>query len=105
MKAKICLVGYTYRGYNMVHAFLKAKEYGFDAIELRSFSDMDITNTHNLKKSIEKARELSLEHNIEAPVTFIPIGDLYGEKEITQLLPFLAENNISILHTHIRLLT
>jgi len=105
MKAKICLVGYTYRGYNMEHTFQKAKEYGFDAIELRSFSDIDITNTNNLKKSIEKARELSLEHDIEAPVIFIPIGDLYGEKEMTQLLPFLAENNISILHTHIRLLT
>jgi len=101
MKAKMCLVGYTYRGYETEYVFKKAKEYGFDSVELRDFSDMDLTPIHSLKKSLEKAKELSSKYDVEAPVTFMPIGNAYGDKEMLQVLPLLAENDISILHTHI----
>ena len=45
--AELCLVGYTYRGYEMAYALERAQAFGYRGIELRDFSDVDpVSYTH-----------------------------------------------------------
>ncbi len=96
----ICLVGYTYRKYEMKYAFYKAKEYGYDAIELRDFLDFNNENLISLKKTLGQAKELSLRFGIKFPVIFLQIDKYIGEKMMNELMQVLSDHGIFMIHTH-----
>jgi sugar phosphate isomerase/epimerase len=97
----ICLVGYTYREYDMRYAFSRAKKYGYDVIELRDFLDFRDENFVSLKKTLSRAKELSLKFGINFPVIFLQIDKYVGAEEtMNELMQILSDYGISILHTH-----
>jgi len=101
----ICLVGYTYREYSTEYAFFKAKEYGYDAIELRDFLDFRDENFDSLKKTLSRAKELSLRYGVIFPIIFLQIDKFFAAEEtVNKLMQILSDYGISTLHTHARII-
>lgn len=108
--AKLCMVGYTYRGYEMAHAFDRAKQFGYDGIELRNFSDIDFSTPAGVRSSLSKAVELAADVGLTIISLFyspLPISRTHeGEREeqtFCQVIETLAEYQVPILHTRLRL--
>ncbi len=49
--ADLCLVGYTYRGYEMADAFERARAFGYSSVELRDFCDIDLSSPAGVEEA------------------------------------------------------
>jgi sugar phosphate isomerase/epimerase len=108
--ADLCLVGYTYRGYEMAYAFERARDFGYRSIELRDFSDIDLSKPHGVELALKKAIPLAERHGLSIYSLFyaaLPVSrkkeSFAQEKSFCEVLPILAELGVPILHTRLSL--
>ncbi len=110
--AELCLVGYTYRGYELGYAFEQACRFGYQGIELRDFSDIDLSTPAGVRRALQKARPLAQEKGLAIPSLFyapLPISRA-GERDpeeadFARVVAILAEYDVPILHTRLSLYT
>jgi len=103
--------GYSYRGYEMGYALRKAREFGYRGVELRSFSDIDISTPETVTRTLERATPLLSDLDLAVcSVWYGPLAVsradefLAEEKAFCDVLGVLAQYGVPILHTHLSLL-
>ena len=119
--AELCMVGYTYHGYEMRDAFERAKQFGYDSIELRDFSDIDFSSPEKLRESLENAQKVAKAHDLNIASVFyspLPVARhraavhtptaqaveaVNQTKSFLQVIDALADHHIPILHTRLSL--
>ena len=108
--AQLCLVGYTYRGYEMAYALEQAKALGYSGIELRSFSDIDLSAPAGVVAALAKAGELAGPLGLAIHSLFyspLPISRAQErvdeERAFAEVMCILAEHQVPILHTRLSL--
>lgn len=92
----------------MAEAFRRASLYGYDGIELRSFSDFSLSTADSAKNSLRRAAELAARFGVELsavyePVTVRPDGRLEGADRIRQISTIFQEVGVGVWHTRINL--
>ncbi len=107
---ELCMVGYTYRGYEMVHALEKAKAFGYAGIELRDFRDIDLSSASGVARALTQASELVQSLGLTLTSLFygpLPVsrGDERAseEREFCDILALLSDHSVDILHTRLSL--
>lgn len=105
---RICMCGYTYRGFPMEYAFNRAKMFNYGSVELRDFSDFDFSDLASAGRTLDKAAALSRKYGvrIKAVFKFPPIisntvGDNGSNALIMDLIPLIAGYGIEIFHTQV----
>jgi len=108
--ADLCLVGYTYRGYEMEHALQWGGSYGFNGIELRDFNDIDLSTPSGvekaLKKAVQRARinSMLLYSLYYAPLPISRQAERVAEERaFLKVITLLGEHHVPILHTRLSL--
>jgi sugar phosphate isomerase/epimerase len=106
----LCLVGYTYRGYPMQYALDRAQEFGYSAIELRDFQDINLSTPAALARSLANAEPAARAHGLRIASVFygpLPIpraGDRAAEASaFAEAIGVLADHGVPILHTRLSL--
>jgi sugar phosphate isomerase/epimerase len=107
---KLCLVGYTYRGCPVAHAMQRAREFGYQEIELRDFSDVDLSSLAGVRAALEHTTRLSQEHGITIRSLFyaplpVPRDSKPSAEETAfgEVLAALADFQVPVLHTRLSL--
>lgn len=108
--AKLCLVGYTFRGYAMAKAIERAKALGYDGMELRDFADMDLSSPEAIEGALPPAVHLLGDAGLSLDAIWyasLPVSR-DGERQVElrafkQVLAVLAEAGRPILHTRLSL--
>lgn len=106
--AELCLVGYTYRGYEMAYALEQARARNFTGIELRNFSDIDLSTPAGVERALDHANRLvgSLAVAVTS-VCYVPLPVSRGqeradeEQDFVDVLEILARFHVPILHTQL----
>jgi len=108
--AELCLVGYTYRGYDMAYALERAQAFGYRGIELRDFGDVDLSTPAGVAGSLEKAAELAKAYDLAIHSLFyspLPISRererLSEEQAFGEVIAILADFRVPVLHTRLSL--
>ena len=108
--AELCLVGYTYRGYEMAYALERAKAFGYSRIELRDFADIDLSTPAGVARSLEKAAELARVHSLAIHSLFYSPLPVSREREraseehaFGEVIAILSDFRVPVLHTRISL--
>jgi sugar phosphate isomerase/epimerase len=108
--AELCLVGYTYRGYEMAYACAQARAFGYSGLELRDFRDVDLSTPAGVSDSLRRASRLAADHGLTIFSVFyapLPVSR-EGEREeeeraFGEVIAILAEFHVPILHTRLSL--
>ncbi len=108
--AELCLVGYTYRGYEMAYACAQARAFGYSGIELRDFRDIDLSTPSGVENSLRRAGPLAADRGLTIYSVFyapLPISR-EGEREAEErafgeVIAILANFRVPILHTRLSL--
>ncbi len=104
----LCLVGYTYRGYPLAYALDQARAHGYAGIELRDFSDIDLSDPTGLARALERALPLARAQGLTVYSVFyasIPVSHTNEraaeEAAFVATLDILARYGVPILHTRL----
>ncbi len=110
--ADLCLVGYTYRGYEMAYAFGQARAFGYNGVELRDFCDIDLSSPAGVEEALKKALPLARVNGLAIYSLFyaaLPVGRkgerASEEKAFCEVVPILARLGVPLLHTRLSLHT
>ncbi len=109
--AELCLVGYTYRGYEMAYAFERGRAFGYRGVELRDFRDIDLSSPAGVEEALEKAVPLARANGLAIYSLFyaaLPVSRsgerVSEEKTFCEIIPILARFGVPLLHTRLSLL-
>jgi sugar phosphate isomerase/epimerase len=105
---KLVLVGYTYRGFPMAEAFRRASSYGYDGVEVRSFSDFSTSTADKASGCLRSAAELGRRYGLELcavfePVTVRPDGGLEDVDRIKRIADTINDVEVGLWHTRLNL--
>lgn len=108
--AELCLVGYTYRGYEMAYACAQARAFGYSGIELRDFHDVNLSTPAGVADSLHRAQRVAEEHGLAIYSVFhAPLPVSYErereaeERAFGEVIAVLADFRVPILHTRLSL--
>ena len=107
--AELCLVGYTYRGYPMAYALERAAAYGYGAVEVRNWSDIDLSTPSGVAAALDRALPLAAERGLRVHSIFgvpVPAGrageDETGRQAFAGTLEALGSRGVPVCHTWLR---
>ena len=108
--ADLCLVGYTFRGYDMARALELAARFGYSSVELRDFRDVDLTTPQAAAESLERAACLARARGLCLAAVWYPALPVSRDRErcgemrvFSDILAVLADYGVPILHTRLSL--
>ena len=108
--AELCLVGYTYRGYEMAYACARAQAFGYSGIELRDFRDINLSTPAGVADSLHRASRLATDHGLTIHSVFYAPLPISREREreeeeraFGEVIAILADFRVPILHTRLSL--
>ncbi len=107
---ELCLVGYTYRGYPMAHALARAAAFGYQGVEIRGFSDIDLSTPEGVAAALDRAAPLAAQHGLRVCSLCydrLPVSrerERAAEEEaFIRVLGILGDHGVPVLTTYLSL--